>query len=260
MEGLTITADYWTIEKENTIGLFGRENHTVEDMVLRFSGDCTGNPSVVRDAPDEDQIAAATAVGICPFGNVKHVEDNYLNLATRTIEGYDVGIYYNVDTSIGDISVRYIGSFIDTFEQTPGGEFAALKAKQDAGEIPAYIPLGGFGDLLLRDGNYDEKHSLRVSWRRGPVGASLTALRKGEFFQNSLTRSDGTKFMIDAMTTMDLSFDYRFDISDYDAKLRLAVKNIADERAPLADRYYGYFADAHQDLGRNFYLDFRVSF
>ena len=262
LEGLTITADYWTIEKENTIGLFGRENHTVNDMVIRFSNptSCAGNPAVVRDPADDDQIAAANAVGICPFGNVKHVADNYLNLATRTIEGFDVGVYYNVDTSIGDISVRYIGSFIDKFEQTPGGEFAALQAKQAAGEIPAYIPLGGFGDLLLRDGNYDEKHSLRVSWRRGPLGASLTALRKGEFFQNSLTQSDGTKFMIDAMTTMDLSIDYRFDISDYNAKLRFAVKNIADERAPLADRYYGYFADAHQDLGRNFYADFRVSF
>ena len=266
LEGLTITADYWTIEKENTIGLFGRDNHTVEDMSVRFANGTNGcatfmgNPAVVRDAPDEDQIAAAAAVGVCPFGNVKHVEDNYLNLATRTIEGFDVGIYYNVDTNIGDISIRYIGSFIDKFEQTPGGEFAALKAKQDAGEIPLDIPLAGFGDLLLMDGNYDEKHSLRVSWRKGPVGASLTALRKGEFYQNSLTQSDGTRFIIDAMTTMDLSLDYRFDISDYDAKVRLAVKNIADERAPLADRYYGYFADAHQDLGRNYYLDFRVSF
>lgn len=266
LEGLTITADYWTIEKENTIGLFGRNNHTVEDMALRFANGTNGcatftaNPAVVRSAPDEDQIDAAAAVGVCPFGNVKHVEDNYLNLATRTIEGFDVGMYYNIDTNFGDIGIRYIGSFIDKFEQTPGGEFAALKEKQDAGEIPADIPLGGFGDLLLMDGNYDEKHSLRVSWRKGPVGASLTALRKGEFYQNSLTQSDGTRFIIDAMTTMDLSLDYRFDISDYDAKVRLAVKNIADERAPLADRYYGYFADAHQDLGRNFYLDFRVSF
>jgi outer membrane receptor protein involved in Fe transport len=266
VDGLTITADYWTIEKENTIGLFGRNNHTVEDMALRFANGTNGcdtftaNPAVVRSDPDEDHIAAAAAVGVCPFGNVKHVEDNYLNLATRTIEGFDVGIYYNVDTNVGDFGIRYIGSFIDKFEQTPGGEFAALKEKQDAGEIPADIPLGGFGDLLLMDGNYDEKHSLRVSWRKGPVGASLTALRKGEFYQNSLTQSDGTRFMIDAMTTMDLSLDYRFDISDYSAKLRLAVKNLADERAPLADRYYGYFADAHQDYGRNYYLDFRVSF
>jgi len=88
----------------------------------------------------------------------------------------------------------------------------------------------------------------------------LTALRKGEFYQNSLTQSDGTRFMIDSMTTMDLNLSYRFDISDYNSRLTLAVKNLADERAPLADRYYGYFADAHQDLGRNYYLDFRVSF
>ena len=59
--------------------------------------------------------------------------------------------------------------------------------------------------------------------------------------------------MIDSMTTMDLNLSYRFDISDYNSRLTLAVKNLADERAPLADRYYGYFADAHQDLGPFFY-------
>ena len=266
VDDLTITADYWSIEKENTIGLFGRDNHTVEDMSLRFANgtnNCDsfiGNPAVVRDAPDPDEAAYFAAAGVCPFGNVKHVEDNYLNLATRTIEGFDVGVYYNVDTSLGDIGIRYIGSFIDKFEQIPGGAFQALAQQQAAGQIPADIPLSGFGDLLLKDGNYDNKHSLRVSWRKGPYGATLTALRKGEFYQNSLTLSDGTRFMIDSMTTMDMNLSYRFDISDYNSRLTLAVKNLADERAPLADRYYGYFADAHQDLGRNYYLDFRVSF
>lgn len=266
VDDLTITADYWSIEKENTIGLFGRDNHTVEDMSLRFANgtnNCdsfVGNPAVVRDAPDPDEAAYFAAAGVCAFGNVKHVEDNYLNLATRTIEGFDVGVYYNVDTGFGDIGIRYIGSFIDKFEQIPGGAFQALAQQQAAGQIPADIPLSGFGDLLLMDGNYDNKHSLRVSWRKGPYGATLTALRKGEFYQNSLTLSDGTRFMIDSMTTMDMNLSYRFDISDYNSRLTLAVKNLADERAPLADRYYGYFADAHQDLGRNYYLDFRVSF
>ena len=48
-------------------------------------------------------------------------------------------IYYDVDTDFGDFAVRYIGSFIDKFEQTPGGEFAALSAAQAAGQIPADI-------------------------------------------------------------------------------------------------------------------------
>jgi hypothetical protein len=196
VDGLMLTYDSWEIEKENTIVLLGRSNQVVNDLTLRFANgtnNCdsfVGNPAVVRDAPDDDEAAYFATAGVCPFGNVKHVEDNYLNLATRTIEGFDVGVYYNVDTSFGDIGIRYIGSFIDTFEQVPGGAFQDLAQKQAAGEIPADIPLSGFGDLLLKDGNYDNKHSIRVSWRKGPYGATLTALRKGEFYQNSLTQSD----------------------------------------------------------------------
>jgi len=242
----------WTIEKKNTIGLFGRNNHTVYDMMLRWAngtnncGSFVGNPAVVREAPDSGDVEDGyfAVAGVCPFGVIKYVGDNYLNLATRTIEGYDIGIYYDVDTDFGDFAVRYIGSFIDKFEQVPGGEFAALAAAQAAGQIPADIPLDGFGDLLGQNGNYDEKHRLRLTWSKGSWGASLTGLRKGDFYQSSLTRSDGTRFVIPSMTV----FDVRF-----------AVKNAADERAPTADRYYGYFADAHTDLGRNFYLDFRVS-
>ncbi len=67
IDGLTITADYWSIDKENSIGLFGRENHTVQDMLLRIANgtnncDTFGGHGVIdRDAPDEDQIAAANA-------------------------------------------------------------------------------------------------------------------------------------------------------------------------------------------------------
>lgn len=30
--------------------------------------------------------------------------------------------------------------------------------------------------------------------------------------------------------------------------------------APLTDRFFGYFADAHVDLGRYMHLDLRLSF
>ena len=52
---------------------------------------------------------------------------------------------------------------------------------------------------------------------------------------------------------------YGFDVRGNKAKIRFAVKNLEDERAPTADRYYGYYADAHQDYGRNFYLDFQLN-
>ena len=63
------------------------------------------------------------------------------------------------------------------------------------------------------------------------------------------------------MTTYNLLVDYRFTTPRFDksARIRVAVKNLDDERAPLADRYYGYYADAHQDLGRNYYIDLRIN-
>ena len=88
----------------------------------------------------------------------------------------------------------------------------------------------------------------------------LSSLRKGEFYHSSETRSDGTRYVIPSMTTVNASVYYWFDIGDQKARVKFAVKNLEDERAPLADRFYGFFADAHQDYGRNFYLDIKVKF
>jgi outer membrane receptor protein involved in Fe transport len=77
MDGLVVTVDAWTIEKDKTIGLFGRENQTVNDMLLRFTNglnNCdtfAGDPLVVREAPDAGDAAGFAAAGVCPFGDIK---------------------------------------------------------------------------------------------------------------------------------------------------------------------------------------------
>ncbi|MDA0805802.1 MAG: hypothetical protein O3B02_07030 [Proteobacteria bacterium] len=49
VEGLTITYDKWSIEKSDTIGLFGEENHIALDLLRRLSaGTSNCNPAVVR--------------------------------------------------------------------------------------------------------------------------------------------------------------------------------------------------------------------
>jgi iron complex outermembrane receptor protein len=266
IDNLIVTIDAWSIEKDKTIGLFGRENQTVNDMLLRFANgtaNCetfAGDPLVVREAADDGEAEAFAAAGVCPFGAVKFVKNNYTNMALRTIEGTDVGIYYDLETPYGDFDMRYIGTFIDKFEQKASGEFAALQAAKDSGAIPESIPLKGFGDLLGKNGIYDNKHTLRMSWDKGPYGASLVGLKKGSFVQTSLGLKDGVPYTVPAMTTMDLTLSYDFTLSGQKARVRFAVKNLEDERAPTADRYYGYYADAHQDYGRNYYLDLRVSF
>ena len=116
----------------------------------------------------------------------------------------------------------------------------------------------GFGDLAGLDGNYTEKTTIKGSYRIGDWGVQVSSLNKGEFYQSSETKPDGTKYMIPEMQTINASVYYTFDMGDSKLRVKLAVKNIEDERAPLADETYGYYSKTHSDLGRNYYLELRV--
>ena len=82
IEGLTITVDAWSIEKENTIALFGRNNLSAADLLARIRGgaDCSaGDPAVQRlsaDTLDADEQALFTNLGLCPVGKIEVANDN----------------------------------------------------------------------------------------------------------------------------------------------------------------------------------------
>jgi outer membrane receptor for ferrienterochelin and colicin len=275
IDGLTITADIWSIEKEDTIGLFGRENHSVYDLALRIlagNSNCSafsGNPALTGldeyDGSDDLELtdgsevsldSAFAAAGICPRGQINQVTDEYLNMATRTIEGMDVAIVY----TFGDFTFKYNGSFTDEFDQEATSIFAQMQALADNGTIPANIPLQGFGDLLGKDGNLEEKHSYKIYYNAGQWGASISGLTKGDFVQSKFGTVNGVGFTIPEMTTMDLAVWGKFDLNGKDARVKYTIKNFEDERAPLADGYQGYFSDIHQDLGMIHQLELRVRF
>jgi outer membrane receptor protein involved in Fe transport len=264
-DNLFVTLDYWSIEKEDTIGLFGEENHTLFDLLLRLEAgvsNCAsvGNPAVGRVAATTEEAAAFLAAGICPAGIIEYIDDNYANLDTRTVEGHDIGVYWDIDTGIGDFSFKYVGTFYDKYEQTPGGPAQELVDAQMAGIIPSNYPIAGFEDLIGKGGNQDKKMNATLSWRKGDFGAQTTWLYLGSFYDPDLTLADGRRYVIPSMDTWNLSFDWSFDAFNTRSRLRLGVNNVTDERAPLADGYFGYFEDAHRDLGRSWYLDLRVRF
>ena len=266
IDGLTVTVDYWTIKKENTIGLFGEENHTLLDLLLRLeagTGSCNGatfNPAVTRQDISADESAVYLAAGICPAGDIQFIDDQYLNLSTRNLEGYDIGAYYNFETKAGKFRLSYNGSVIDTFEQEAGGDSALLVNAQASGLIPNGFPVDGFADLIGQDGNQKQRHSMRASWRLGDFGASLSRTRIGSFTQTSLALDDGTPYVVPSMSTFNATFDYSLDVSDVDTRIRLGIRNLQDKRAPLADNYFGFVSDAHQDYGRSYYLDVKAKF
>ena len=264
-EALTLTLDYWSIEKEDTIGLLGEENHTVLDLLMRLragAGNCGAafNPAVVRETEvADDEAAIYQAAGICPAGLIRYIDDNYVNLDTRTLKGWDVSLRYSLETRAGDFSLTYLASFLTKFDQVPGGRAAELVAAKDEGVIPQSIPVAGFADLLQKDGNQKQRHTLLLNWRRDPIRVSMSGRRIGTFYQNSLTLDDGQQYWLPSVTTWNATVDYRWEMASRDWRLRLGINNVFDKRAPLADRYFGYFADAHRDFGRNYYLQVRVT-
>jgi hypothetical protein len=215
---------------------------------------------VTRTDASSDEAAIYTASGICPAGDIRFIDDQYANLDNRNLAGYDIGVYYDIDTTVGKFKLSYNGSFIEEFEQEAGGNAAILVQAQESGLIPASYPVSGFADLIGQDGNQEQRHSARVSWRKDSFGASLSGNRIGSFYQSSLTLEDGTRYIIPSMTTYNATLDYRFDVNDVDTRVRFGIRNLSNERAPLADRYFGFFSDAHRDFGRSYYLDVRAKF
>ena len=295
LENLTITYDIWEIEKENTIGLFGRANQSIYDLLLRkrigiggattiaeMEAWCRANvnstdsetgkyivdgSAVLRDkywdtSDDTDaHNALFLAGGVCPAGEQDVIRDEYLNLATRTLQGTDFTVYYDMDTDFGKFKITFQSSLTDKFYQTPIEQFNVISNAISDGELPAFLALEGYGDILgTSDTGPDQKNTLKVNYRNGDWGAEMSALRIGEAFDTGVKLVDGTMWRIDPMTTVNLSVYKKFDMKGKDARIKLMVKNVADERAPLADGYLGFMSDFHRDLGRNYYLDFRVDF
>ena len=262
-EGLTFTIDFWDIEKKNTIGLFGEENHILYDLVLRLeqgTGNCAavvGNPLVVRDDPvtDPADVQGFLDAGLCPVGQVLNVQDSYANLDTRSLRGYDIGAYYSFDTDWGAFNLRYNGAFYDEFSQTGSGELTTAVQEAQAADPTIVYPIQGLGNLLGINGNTKNRQSYAVGWNRGDYAASITGFRVSGFHQ---ILDNGYLFAIPSMTTYNSRFDYSFDMGAVDMRVRLGINNLFDERAPLSENSYGYYSDVHRDYGRYYYVDLRI--
>jgi iron complex outermembrane receptor protein len=265
-DNLTFTVDYWEIEKDNTIGLFGEVNHTSLDLLYRLregTGSCAssvGNPVVIHDEPDNNVVDLYLASGVCPQGDVLAVNDSYANLDTRTMKGHDIGIYYAMETSIGEFNFKWNASYYDEYTQVPGGLAKELLEAVESGELDAKYGVSGFNDLIGMDGRQDEKHAASVRWSKNEWGAGLSMNYLSDFYDSSQINTDGVAWVIDSMTTYNTYVDYDFQMWEADSRFRLGVRNLTDERAPVAEKYFHYWSDAHRDYGRYFYVDLKMQF
>ena len=263
-DNLTITYDVWSIDSTNTIGLFGEENHMLLDLFLRLGsndinncGAVISNPAVVRQAPDNP--ASFLAAGLCPFGLAERVEDNYANLNDRSIEGNDLGVYYDVDTTLGTLSVKHQVSMLTKRDQKYGETLRTLDAAMQDGSLPM-TAIAGFGDLLAVDGAPKRKSYTSIRFRRGDWALGVNQNARSSVFESRTVARAGAMWEVVPFKTRNVYADYYTDYNDADLRIRFGVNNYGDERAPLASSRQGYFEDLDNNLRRNFYVDFRVTY
>jgi len=263
-DNLTITYDVWSIDSTNTIGLFGEENHMLLDLFLRLGsndinncGAVISNPAVVRQAPDNP--ASFLAAGLCPFGLAERVEDNYANLNDRSIEGNDLGVYYDVDTALGTLSVKHQVSMLTKRDQKYGETLRTLDAAMQDGSLPM-TAIAGFGDLLAVDGAPKRKSYTSIRFRRGDWALGINQNARSSVFESRTVARAGEMWEVVPFKTRNVYADYYTDYNDADLRIRFGVNNYGDERAPLASSRQGYFEDLDNNLRRNFYVDFRVTY
>lgn len=262
IDNLIITLDKWSIETEDTVGIFGMTNAILLDLLIRLEGgptECTGNPNVIRSTDIE--TANWSANNLCPAGLVQKINDYYVNGDTRTIEGFDTSILYSVDTDFGEFSAKFVNVHYDTKNQEAGGDGARLSEAANGGVLDGIAEPRGVNDLLGRNGSIEDKYTMKLGWRNGPYEVFLSGTQWGDFVEtgNSEKTPEGTVYWpVDSMRVLNLTLGYKFD---NDLRVRLQVKNLEDERAPLADEAYGQFwADLHTDYGRNFTVEFFKKF
>lgn len=256
----TLTVDYWQIEQEGIVGLFGEGNALILDYLLRVQG--SSNPNVIRLAPTADDIAAVAGTGLAPVGQVSYVNDKYVNLLPQDVHGLDIGLIWRLQgTRIGDFNLSLNATQLRKFYRDPSPDIAALLAARDAGTINAGTAITGGGDLVRQNGKPEWRWSAALTWRyeQFTVGAFTQYIDDVE--DTNLLDANGDAWVIDSQITGNLYGQYEFTQGwAADTRLRIGARNITNEKPPLSSTTYAYLASLYQPYPRYFYASIQKSF
>jgi outer membrane receptor protein involved in Fe transport len=267
VEGLRIAADFWRIEQEGTIGLFGDVNHIRLDDVLRRQG--SFNPAVLREAPTAADVAAyqaynlANGTNFAPAGEIIRVSQSYLNLDPRVASGFDASIAYaSPRTRFGSFELELNTAYLIKLEQSASGPAQALL------DDPLTDPDGAtIGGLIERSAaNPRWKGNARLGWSFEPWRAGVSAEYVGRVYDESLNQDAGEArpasfYRVEDSLTVDAYAEYDFDGAAgllNGLRVRVGGRNLFDEDPPFADETFGYISSLHNNRGRFLYIDVRL--
>ena len=262
-DGLTFTADWWRIEQEDIVGIFGDQNQISLDYLLRLQGG--SNPNVIREAPDADTTAIFTAAGLDPVGDVIEVRDAYTNLFPRDIQGLDFGAYYTFDVGDSTFNLKANAAYLDEFFQTPSPLGQSILDGVADGTLNSAVDVPSSQDLIQQNRRPEWRWTGSVVWDHNSWGAGAFYRYVGDVVDTSTNNSEFDALPVDSFKTLSLYGDYTWEGEEYgifdDVRLRLGVRNVGNKKPPLADEFArGYFVGLHSNRGRYWYTSVRKTF
>lgn len=248
---LLVSIDYWKIEQEGIVGLFGVENQIAVDYAGRLAGG--SNEQVIRAPLTQGDLELFAGSGLVPAGRIVQIQDSYVNLDRRTSSGIDLSLSFRyADLPFGDLMFDIDATRLISADQSLPP--AALKINEL--NEPA-INVVGAGDLLRRDSRPLWRAASFVQLERDNWRAGLSGQYVSSFYDTS-TASDanGDYFVVDDMLTFGAYWEIETSFfGDTVKSIRIGARNIFDKNPPLADETFGYNAAMHSSYGRFWYLN-----
>ncbi|MBO9490305.1 TonB-dependent receptor [Endozoicomonas sp. G2_1] len=244
-----LTFDWWEVETEGTVGVLSDENESRLDAVLRAQG--SSNPRVIRGTPDAEN----------PLGAITQIVRRYENLNTRTVAGYDISALYNMDTSIGEFTFKVNGARTLKFNQTAGGDAAAIV---NFGADDAVLG-SAVGDIVGTTNIPEWRGTASINWK------SKDDLWRSGIFVNYVGAVDETGisitvdgnrrfYTIDRHVTANYTLTRKEFMNNENLSVTFGINNIFDQDPPLADTTFGFSGELHSSIARYFYMTANYSF
>ena len=239
VEGLTVSVDYFDIQIDDSIALFGGGTDNILNVCLTDTN--VGGPG----------SAFCNAVNRRADGTIDFVSNQAANVAFESLTGIDFAAQYGFEAGeIGDFNFNYLGTV--TFES----EFQAFEGDT------IFDCAGLFGNNCGEpDPEYRHRLSgawLKDSWTTQIVWQLLGSVDDGGILDDPVT----TQFVDSIGTT------HYFDVSvskSFGDNLTLTVgsNNVLDEDPPIIgdnDEQANTFPSTYDPFGRSFFANARINF
>ncbi|MGY1426333.1 TonB-dependent receptor plug domain-containing protein [Lysobacter sp. A289] len=259
---LTLTADYWSIEQEDVIGILGGRTQLALDYLMRMQD--SYNPAVIRNDPDDDRLEQFEGTGLEAVGTVARIDDVYINRLPRTTRGLDFSAGWRLKTeNTGTFNVKLNASrLIELTQELTADERQILEA-QEQGIIDDGFNISGAGNTVGLNGTPEWRASLSTSWRYGDWKLGTFTRYAGKFESTSASLDDGSLFKVPSWSRTNVYVERRFGETDSflnNSSIRFTVRDVTNNEPPLSSTTSGFYTKVHSARGRGYYMTLTKEF